>query len=462
MNRIVFLIALLLPATGVLGQVRFSAATDSLVYHYGDAIHITITASNPGNVPDTLVFPTTLQAEYFIDNLEVNSPASNLVTEVFIPPHGSVNWDAPYLPPYPLNSSTLTLGKHAIVAQVGQYWTSETMWITVDSGLGLAFHASTDSSIYHYGDSIHLSVTAANPGVVPTTLSFSSSLAVNYFLDDFSLLSVVGSLPSFDEPIIPAHDSITWNPPAYPVNIDTLSPGRHAVVAQVIGYWTSDTMWITVDSGAAMEYRVRTDSSTYHYGDSIHVTLSAVNIGSEPDTLHLCDCDLEYIIDNFNLFGHRPCALTIVPYVIRPGDSLTWSSLPPYPVTKDTLTTGKHAVVGEFIGYGISDTLWVSVANLTAIRRKEAAGPAGYVLENAYPDPFNPSTTIGYRLPVRSHVVLAVYDVLGRKVATLVDQVQNPGVHSVSFLADRLPSGVYFDRLEAGTFTASRKILLLK
>jgi hypothetical protein len=85
-----------------------------------------------------------------------------------------------------------------------------------------------------------------------------------------------------------------------------------------------------------------------------------------------------------------------------------------------------------------------------------------FVLDQNYPNPFNPSTVIDYQLPVVSHVTLKVYDVLGRLVATLVDEKQTAGEHSASFDARRLASGVYFCRLVAGSQIATRKMILLK
>jgi hypothetical protein len=95
--------------------------------------------------------------------------------------------------------------------------------------------------------------------------------------------------------------------------------------------------------------------------------------------------------------------------------------------------------------------------------------PKQYVLEENYPDPFNPSTTIRYALPEKGYVVLKVYDLLGREVATLVDGVQDAGYRSVLFEAGNLPSGVYFYRIKAGSnssgeaigFTAAKRMLLL-
>jgi hypothetical protein len=88
--------------------------------------------------------------------------------------------------------------------------------------------------------------------------------------------------------------------------------------------------------------------------------------------------------------------------------------------------------------------------------------PDDYALRQNYPNPFNPSTTIAYQLPKRGHVTLKVYDVLGREVRTLVNDLQEPGYKSLLFDATGLASGVYFYQLEAGSFIASRKFLLLR
>ena len=88
--------------------------------------------------------------------------------------------------------------------------------------------------------------------------------------------------------------------------------------------------------------------------------------------------------------------------------------------------------------------------------------PAGFVLEQNYPNPFNPTTTISYQLQAVSKVTLIVYDLLGRPVATLVNERQAAGRHSVKFDAGGLPSGVYFYRLQAGSFVRTMKMILLQ
>ena len=88
--------------------------------------------------------------------------------------------------------------------------------------------------------------------------------------------------------------------------------------------------------------------------------------------------------------------------------------------------------------------------------------PSRYLLSQNYPNPFNPTTMINYQLPINSRVSMKVYDILGREVATIVDGYQTAGYHNVKFDGSRMASGIYFVRLNAGTFSATRKILLLK
>ncbi len=83
-------------------------------------------------------------------------------------------------------------------------------------------------------------------------------------------------------------------------------------------------------------------------------------------------------------------------------------------------------------------------------------------LSDNYPNPFNPSTRIEYRIPAKEFVQLRVFDVLGKEISTLVNQVQSHGTHVAEFAGDGLPSGVYFYRLEAGTFVEQRKMVLLR
>ncbi len=88
--------------------------------------------------------------------------------------------------------------------------------------------------------------------------------------------------------------------------------------------------------------------------------------------------------------------------------------------------------------------------------------PNYYSLSQNYPNPFNPATQIKYTIPKAGNVVLRVYDVLGKEVKTLVNEKKEVGVYNIDFDASNLSSGIYFYRIEAGDFTAVKKMMLVK
>ena len=93
---------------------------------------------------------------------------------------------------------------------------------------------------------------------------------------------------------------------------------------------------------------------------------------------------------------------------------------------------------------------------------KVADSPPTFTLGQNYPNPFNPSTRIFYSLPADAHVLLKVYDFLGRETAELVNRRQGKGTYEIVFDADNRASGIYFYRIQAGELTETRKSLLLR
>jgi hypothetical protein len=93
---------------------------------------------------------------------------------------------------------------------------------------------------------------------------------------------------------------------------------------------------------------------------------------------------------------------------------------------------------------------------------EESKIPDEYNLEQNFPNPFNPSTTIRYSLPEDSYVTLRIYNLLGEEVSTLINTQQKAGRYEINFDASQLASGVYIYRLEAANYTASKKLMLMK
>jgi len=112
-------------------------------------------------------------------------------------------------------------------------------------------------------------------------------------------------------------------------------------------------------------------------------------------------------------------------------------------------------------GSAVND-LKTALGVLTGVTDDQGNTVSSFVLNQNYPNPFNPTTVIGYQLPMNSVVTLKAYDMLGREVATLVNGMKNAGIHQATFDASKLPSGVYVYTLRAGTYTQTRKLVLMK
>lgn len=107
----------------------------------------------------------------------------------------------------------------------------------------------------------------------------------------------------------------------------------------------------------------------------------------------------------------------------------------------------------------ISGAIWVP--GISSVK-DEVGFPKSYSISQNYPNPFNPSTTIRFQLPNSSIVNLKVYDVLGNEIVTLVNEEKPVGEYEVEFNAAGLSSGIYFYKLNAGSFVETKKMILMK
>jgi hypothetical protein len=127
------------------------------------------------------------------------------------------------------------------------------------------------------------------------------------------------------------------------------------------------------------------------------------------------------------------------------------------------------STVGQtFIGRTVSGSninqvgFWYYVNLITAIPWEDNLLPKEFELLQNYPNPFNPITRIRFAVPKSSHVLVEVYNVLGQRVSTLVNEEKQPGYYIVNFNASSLASGFYIYRLEANGFKAVKKMIVTK
>jgi hypothetical protein len=167
---------------------------------------------------------------------------------------------------------------------------------------------------------------------------------------------------------------------------------------------------------------------------------------------------LNYLVDANGAFADYCLTDLDGSYIISNIDAGSYtmvSSLASFQDAQKTLT----------VDYLNNSTLNVDVSltpNSTTGINDNVATINGYALNQNYPNPFNPSTIISYQIPQNSFVTLKVYNILGKEVATLVNEQQIAGKYNFNFKASNLASGIYIYKLTAGSFTSVKKLTLLK
>jgi hypothetical protein len=163
----------------------------------------------------------------------------------------------------------------------------------------------------------------------------------------------------------------------------------------------------------------------------------------------------------------------------HPDEELSWSYnlLDPHPliITIDEEThiatiSGSNILgilriaftVTDPLNASASDTLTVNMLISDVDEDLTAIIPDDFVLFDNYPNPFNPTTTIQYGLPHPCHITLGIYNMLGQQIADLVDEKQAAGMHRIVWDASNVNSGVYFFRIQAGTWQKVKRMILMK
>ena len=121
--------------------------------------------------------------------------------------------------------------------------------------------------------------------------------------------------------------------------------------------------------------------------------------------------------------------------------------------------------VNDTTGWSVGGGVIIKTTNggaVVLLTNQNSLLPDSYKLEQNYPNPFNPISRIKYDIPKQSQVTIKIFDIIGSEVTTLINEFKEPGFHEISFDGSNYSSGVYFYRIEAGSFTEVKKMVLLK
>ena len=238
--------------------------------------------------------------------------------------------------------------------------------------------------------------------------------------------------------------------------------------------WEGDGLFMKImdDSGHAGEFHLyfnddsrhgttKADSAVYETGGGFRSTqgfgIGLVNSGTVPyDTAQVDSgykLELEVKLDSLG-FPPTVDSLTVSLDIFDPDGYPAGAGAWVGPDSRSYYKTWWGSEWG-------SVTRKIHLASLTGVQEEKGL-PITYSLQQNYPNPFNPATTIRYGIPSQSFVTLKLYNALGQEVAVLVNGEQHAGYYSVNFNANVMASGLYFYRLQTGTFSQTKKMMLIK
>jgi len=292
----------------------------------------------------------------------------------------------------------------------------------------LKLRISTDKSSYNYGDVIHIYCNVENTADTSITIVSGdyNSCQAEFSFNDYISADWEKCLPLVQQLIFPPHGEKTYTWTIYPKKFGL--PNRNGKQT-LIGYFLGglkDTVYINAPIFNGGELWVGYDSNNIYWVDKLKDSLKVKVIDS------LRFNNLNIIDENWELNG-------------SPIDSLFKK------FKNDTLFNSVQ--YNRNIAY---DSIYITEVKQITLK------PEQFKLYNAYPNPFNPSTTIKYEIPKESNVTLKIFDTLGREVATILNAEKKAGQHEVEWNAKDYASGIYFYQIRAGKFVSTKKMLLIK
>jgi hypothetical protein len=250
--------------------------------------------------------------------------------------------------------------------------------------------------------------------------------------------------------------------------------------SRTTGSWVERTLTTTPNT-SSLPIQISSNSfpaETISSGGNYFVSLATTSLGDNPLPVELLSFTATSTAQGIKLAWetaseHESRGFTLLR---KPHGESTWTEVASYQTDNAlrahnslngasyTYTDKTPLEVGKSYDYQLRETGFDGqVATLETVTLTVRFNVAReYELAQNYPNPFNPTTTIRYQIPTAETVSLKVYDVLGKEVATLVSGRQEAGNYAVPFNASGLSSGMYFYRLQAGSFVETRKMMLVK
>ncbi|MGH7491892.1 MAG: T9SS type A sorting domain-containing protein [bacterium] len=244
--------------------------------------------------------------------------------------------------------------------------------------------------------------------------------------------------------LVPSHPGFTAYGYVAPTLADSNASGRNHSTFMVTAY---DLIGGFVDSEVDSGYSVDNIAPSVPGSFTAAVVPSGQSVAVQLTWKAVEDEDLAY-------------------YAIYKNDSTT-----PLARTIDLAFTDPNVTAGTTVKYSLTafdvngnqGASANATVNVTSVEERPGnAIPVAYALDNNYPNPFNPQTTIDFALPERAHVKLVILNSVGQEIETLVEREMQPGYHQAVWNANRYTSGVYFYRLTANNFSQLKKMVLAK
>lgn len=300
-------------------------------------------------------------------------------------------------------------------------------------------------------------LTIAETQAVGSTYGYTAS-AINQYVDQANIMSYdlgLGSQCGFNAPLhVPnyaGYSNWTWDDHG-PQQLTAIGV-KASKVGAGIPFYARGNFSVTYPSQTKTSY-----SSPYYNYETVKDWISS-------STYHWdAQACVPWLADSS---GMGSAAVTFVSYddsvsvaaKVRYADSLGLGGIMIYELRNGWVESQSSVKLRNPLAYSVSN----AIASLKSSPTTDStAVPTGFTLSQNYPNPFNPSTAISYTLLSFSHVRIIVYNILGQKIATLVDRDQDGGTYSVEFSSKNLPSGMYFYRMQAGASALTKRMVVVK